>query len=63
MTQRTKTVLVAAGGAAAGYLVLRSPSLRSAAWRLLKVTLTTTIPGIVLKEATEAWRDAGKQAA
>ncbi|MGE5360561.1 MAG: hypothetical protein ACM3NQ_16210 [Bacteroidales bacterium] len=59
----TKTILITTACVGAGYAVLRSPRLRTIAWRLLKVTLTTTIPGIVLKEATEAWREAGKQAA
>ncbi len=65
-TSRSSTVtgiVVAVAGAAAGYAMFTNPPLRRTVWRFLKTVVTTTIPGIVLKEATAAWREAGRQAA
>ncbi len=56
-------VLIGAAGAVAGYFILRNPKLRRAAWRLLKIGLTTTIPGYLLKQATGAWRETERRAA
>lgn len=50
-------------GAAAGYFVLKNPTLRRAAWRVLKISLTTAIPRYLLREATEAWRETGQRVA
>jgi hypothetical protein len=56
-------VLLGVAGAVAGYFVLRNPTLRRAAWRAVRIGLTTTIPGYLLREATGAWRETGQQAA
>jgi hypothetical protein len=45
-------VLLGVAGAVAGYVVLRNPTLRRAAWRAVRIGLTTTIPGYLLREAT-----------
>ena len=56
-------VALTAVGVAAGYFVLKNPKLRRAAFRLLRIALTTTIPGYLVKEATDAWRETGRRAA
>ncbi len=61
--QTVANVVVGVAGAIAGYFILRNPRLRGAAWRLLKIGLTTTIPGYLLKEATGAWRETESHAA
>ncbi len=63
-TARTVANLVlGAAGAAAAYYVLKHPRLRRAALRALKTGLTNTIPGYLVKEATDAWRETGQRAA
>ena len=56
-------LVLGVAAAVAGYFVLKNPSLRRAAWRVLKIGFTTTIPRYLLREATEAWRETGQRAA
>jgi hypothetical protein len=56
-------LLLGAAGAVAGYYVLKNPALRRAALRVLKIGLTTTVPGYLIKETTSAWRETGRRAA
>ncbi len=56
-------VFLTAVGIAAGYFILKNPRLRRAAFRVLRIGLTTTIPGYLVKEAAGAWRETGRRAA
>lgn len=51
-------VLIAVAGAAALY-VLKTPTLRRAAFRLAAVALTGTIPAWFRQEIEEGWRQSG----
>ncbi len=63
-TSRTvANLLLGAAGAVAAYYVLKHPTLRRVTLRVLKIGLTTTIPGYLVKEATSAWRETGQRAA
>ncbi len=56
-------LLLAATGAVAGYLVLGKPAPRRVARRAVKVGLTTLIPGYLVQEMTNAWRETRQRAA
>lgn len=56
------SILLGVAGAVAAYFIIRNPTSRQAAWRVLKVGLGTTIPGLLLKEATDAWHETGRAA-
>jgi hypothetical protein len=60
---RLVNVLLVAGGLVAAYFVLKNPSSRRKAFRVLKVAVTDTIPGYMIGEAARAWRETGQQAA
>jgi hypothetical protein len=60
---RIVTLLLATGGIAAAFFIMKNPSSRRKALRALKVLTTDTIPGYVLGEAARAWREAGDRAA
>lgn len=59
MTEETaRTVAnLTLGAAAAGaaYLVLRDSRARGMAWRLVKIAMTTALPGYLVREVREAW--------
>ncbi len=61
--RKVTNVLLGLAGAVAAYFIIRNPSSRQAAWRVVKVGLGTTIPGLLLKEATSAWKETGREAA
>ncbi len=61
--RRVSNILLGVAGAVAAYFIIRNPTSRQAAWRVLKVGIGTTIPGLLLKEATSAWQETGRQAA
>lgn len=48
-------LLMAAAVGAAAYVVLRTPSLRQNAWRAIRMGMTVTLPGYLLREVTQAW--------
>jgi hypothetical protein len=48
-------VLLGLTGAAAGYIILRHPAVRRAAWRLARTALTATLPGLLAREIGQAW--------
>ncbi len=56
-------VLLGAAAAATGFYVLRNPRLRRAALRALSIGMKTTIPGYLLRETLEAWRETEQRAA
>ena len=47
----------------AGYFILTDPRLRRAAFRLVKVGLTATLPGYLFAEVSGAWKETGRRAA
>ncbi len=67
MTERTsRTVanaLLGAAAALAGYFVFRNPAWRRSALRLIRVGLTSAIPGDLIEEVSAAWKETGRRAA
>ncbi len=61
--RRVSNILLGVAGAVAAYFILKNPSSRRIAWRVLKVGLGTTVPGYLLKEAASAWEETGRRAA
>ena len=53
--QALKDLAMVALGAVAAVYVLRTPSLRRAAWRALKYGVFTAAPRLVWQETTKAW--------
>ena len=50
---------MAAAAGLAVYVVLRTPSLRRAAWRAVRTGVTVTLPGYLAHEAQQAWSASG----
>jgi hypothetical protein len=53
------TLAVAAGIVV--YVVLRTPSLRRAAWQVARTGITATIPGFLAHEVRAAWEASGQR--
>ncbi len=63
-TARTIANLLLGGAAAvACYFILRNRNLRGGAFRLVRVGLTTAVPGYLLEEVRAAWKETGRHAA
>ena len=50
-------------GAVAVYYVLKTPSLRRAAWHLLKYGIVTAAPTVLWQETTRAWAESARRTA
>jgi hypothetical protein len=50
-------------GAVAAYYVLKTPSLRRAAWHLLKYGIVTAAPTVLWQETTRAWAESAHRTA
>jgi|WetSurMetagenome_2_1015567.scaffolds.fasta_scaffold916725_2 hypothetical protein len=55
----TANLLMAAAAGAIVYAVARTPPLRRAAWRAIRMGLTVTVPGYLAHEVREAWSASG----
>jgi hypothetical protein len=60
--RKVANVLLGAVAVAAAYCVLRTPTLRRAAWRLAVTSITGTIPVWFGNEVRRAWADSGRRA-
>lgn len=54
--EKVATVLIGVAAAGAAWYVLRTPSLRRAAWRLAAASLTGTIPAWFREEIEAGWQ-------
>ncbi|HXW08827.1 MAG TPA: hypothetical protein VD833_26590 [Vicinamibacterales bacterium] len=59
--RRVANVLLGAAALGAAYVVLRTPVLRRAAWRLAVTTVTSTIPLWLGSEVRRAWAESGRR--
>lgn len=64
MTENTArtvaNVVLGAAAVGAAYVVVTTPPLRRMAWRVAVTALTGTLPGWLMREVQEAWRESGE---
>jgi hypothetical protein len=55
-------VMLVAGGVAAAYVVLRTPSLRRLAFQAARVWLGASVPAYLIDQTRRAWVESGRAA-
>ncbi len=58
--EKVANVVIALAVVGAAYYVLRTPRLRSTAWRLAGAAITGSIPAWLAREVRDGWRESGR---